>query len=120
MFHRSQDKQQGFAKDQKLADAQLQSLRQLGLLGPEIRGFASAWGGTDPIAPSRPSHSFSSSQPANRSKLEHSIAAIGDSGGPSFPEKGELSSSSSSLPSSPGVGRLRAPVRDASVAGQTY
>lgn len=50
MFHRSQYKQQGFAKEQRVADAQLASLRQLGLIGPEIKGFASAWGGTDPIA----------------------------------------------------------------------
>lgn len=53
MFHRSQDQQQGFAKNQRVADAQLASLRQLGLIAPEKKGFTSAWGGTQSIASSR-------------------------------------------------------------------
>ena len=52
MFNRSQGKQgkqQGFAKEQRIADAQLASLKQLGLIGRDKKGFASAWGGTEPI-----------------------------------------------------------------------
>lgn len=73
MFHRSQDKQQGFAKEQRVADAQLASLKQLGLVGPEIKGFASAWGGTDPIAAVNKQYTTRPEQ----------------SGGPTFLEKGE-------------------------------
>lgn len=89
MFHRSQVKQQGFAKEQRVADAQLQSLRQLGLIGPETKGFASAWGGTEPIAESRPP---SRSGPQSR-KNYTIIPPVGDLDEPTFPEKGASISS---------------------------
>lgn len=88
MFHRSQDKQQGFAKEQRVADAQLASLRQLGLLSPEKRGFSTAWGGTDLIASisSRPS----SRKGPKPSSNNISAAVGGDPSERTFPEKGEL------------------------------
>lgn len=64
MFSRSQPKQQGFAKEQRVADAQLESLRQLGLVSTTKKGpFASAWGGTDPLKspPGRPPYNYTTS-----------------------------------------------------------
>lgn len=90
MFNRSQGKQgkqQGFAKEQRIADAQLASLKQLGLIGRDKKGFASAWGGTEPIATASGSGSA-----ARKGPIYTSIKPPGDSdNGPSFPEKGELS-----------------------------
>lgn len=89
MFHRSQAKQQGFAKEQRIADAQLASLRQLGLISPDKKGFASAWGGTEPIPSSSGARTGTSlHNPYTSSRSSH----LGDfNNGPSFPEKGELS-----------------------------
>lgn len=90
MFNRSQGKQgkqQGFAKEQRIADAQLASLKQLGLIGRDKKGFASAWGGTEPITTASGSGSA-----ARKGPNYTSIKPPGDSdNGPSFPEKGELS-----------------------------
>lgn len=85
MFHRSQNKQQqGFAREQRIADAQLASLRHLGLVGQQSKGFASAWGGTDPT-------SASSNPSARPSKVSRHFATRpfrgGQSQGPV--EKGE-------------------------------
>lgn len=91
MFLRPQNKKQGFAKEQKVADAQLQSLRQLGLIGPETKGFASAWGGTEPIAStaSRPPSRPGPKKSATKSKNYTTIPSVGDLNEPTFPEKGE-------------------------------
>ena len=90
MFNRSQGKQgkqQGFAKEQRIADAQLASLKQLGLIGRDKKGFASAWGGTEPITTASGSGSAARTGP-----IYTTIKPPGDSdNGPSFPEKGELS-----------------------------
>lgn len=90
MFNRSQGKQgkqQGFAKEQRIADAQLASLKQLGLIGRDKKGFASAWGGTEPITTASGSGSAARTGPNYTT-----IKPPGDSdNGPSFPEKGELS-----------------------------
>lgn len=90
MFHRSHAKQQGFAKEQRIADAQLASLRQLGLISPEKKGFASAWGGTELIP------SGSAARTGTNSNNNHTASHSSDFGdlndGPSFPEKGELRS----------------------------
>lgn len=96
MFNRSQGKQgkqQGFAKEQRIADAQLASLKQLGLIGRDKKGFASAWGGTEPITTASGSGSGSGSGSAARSRSNYTtIKPPGDpDDGPSFPEKGELS-----------------------------
>lgn len=95
MFHRPQDKQQGFAKEQKVADAQLQSLRQLGLIGPETKGFASAWGGIEPIASaaSRPPSRPGPKKSATKSRTYTTIPPVGIPNEPTFPEKGESVSS---------------------------
>lgn len=95
MFNRSQGKQgkqQGFAKEQRIADAQLASLKQLGLIGRDKKGFASAWGGTEPITTASGSGSAARTGPNYTS-----IKPPGDSDGPSFPEKGELSFTSLSV-----------------------
>lgn len=87
MFHRSQEKQPGFAKEQRIADAKLASLRQLGLIGPETKGFASAWGGTEPIASSPPA------KPGPKFTKHYATRPFGGDqsrDGPTFPEKGEL------------------------------
>lgn len=90
MFNRSQGKQgkqQGFAKEQRIADAQLASLKQLGLIGRDKKGFASAWGGTEPITTASGSGSAARTGPNYTT-----IKPPGDpDNGPSFPEKGELS-----------------------------
>lgn len=97
MFNRSQGKQgkqQGFAKEQRIADAQLASLKQLGLIGRDKKGFASAWGGTEPITTASGSGSAARTGPNYTT-----IKPPGDSDyGPSFPEKGELSFSLSVFP----------------------
>lgn len=97
MFNRSQGKQgkqQGFAKEQRIADAQLASLKQLGLIGRDKKGFASAWGGTEPITTASGSGSAARTGPNYTT-----IKPPGDpDNGPSFPEKGELSSSLSLFP----------------------
>lgn len=103
MFHRSQDKQQGFAKEQRVADAQLASLRQLGLIGPETKGFASAWGGTDPIAAAAAAASNSQAKPGQGSKFTKHYATRPFGGekidSATFPEKGESKSTfNSSFP----------------------
>lgn len=87
MFHRSHDKQQGFAKEQRVADAQLASLRQLGLLGPEKKGFTSAWGGNESIASSRDrAHSRKGFKPSTSNIV---VAIGGEADERTFPEKGE-------------------------------
>lgn len=97
MFNRSQGKQgkqQGFAKEQRIADAQLASLKQLGLIGRDKKGFASAWGGTEPITTASGSGSAARTGPNYTT-----IKPPGDpDNGPSFPEKGELSFSLSLFP----------------------
>lgn len=100
MFHRFHVKQQGFAKEQRVADAQLQSLRQLGLIGPETKGFASAWGGTDRIAAAAESRPPSRLGPKS-SRNYTIIPPVRDFDEPTFPEKGESVSSPYSYLRSP-------------------
>lgn len=91
MFHRSQDKQQGFAKEQKAADAQLATLRQIGLIGPDKKGFTSAWGGIEPITSAR---QRPPSKQGPKSSTNHTITAAigGEPDERTFPEKGESTS----------------------------
>lgn len=72
MFSRSHSKSQGYAKEKRVQEAQLSSLRELGLLGPSQVSQASGWGRETP----RPTYTSSL-----RSYTE----------GPSFPEKSESS-----------------------------
>ncbi|KUI59829.1 Protein STE5 [Cytospora mali] len=104
MFHRSHTKQQGFAKEQRIADAQLASLRQLGLISPDKKGFASAWGGTELI----PSGSAARTEAnLNNNHTTSRSSQFGDfNGGPSFPEKGH----------SIAAGTLRAPSHRSSIS----
>lgn len=89
MFHRSHAKQQGFAKEQRTADAQLDSLRQLGLISPNKKGFASAWGGTELIPSGSAARTGTNiNNNYNTSRSNYSGDFID---GPSFPEKGEFS-----------------------------
>lgn len=97
MFHRFQDKQQGFAKEQRVADAQLASLRQLGLIGPEKKGFTSAWGGIEPIASTK-ERPPSKKGPKSSTQNVITAATGGELNERTFPEKGE-----STIISSPGL-----------------
>lgn len=89
MFHRSHAKQQGFAKEQRIADAQLASLRQLGLISPDKKGFASAWGGTELIPSGSAARTGTNLNNNHTTSRPSNLGDFND--GPSFPEKGEFS-----------------------------
>lgn len=88
MFHRSQAKKQGFAKEQRTADAQLASLRQLGLISPDKKGFASAWGGTELIPSGSAARTGTNLHNHHTTSNPSQLGSYND--GPSFPKKGEL------------------------------
>ena len=73
MFSRSHNKSQGYAKEKRVQEAQLSSLRELGLLGPSQVSQASGWG-----------------RETQRPTYTSSLRSYSE--GPSFPEKSEFAS----------------------------
>ncbi|ROV88246.1 hypothetical protein VSDG_09034 [Cytospora chrysosperma] len=107
MFHRSHAKQQGFAKEQRIADAQLASLRQLGLISPDKKGFASAWGGTELIPSGSAARTGTNLNNNHTTSRPSNLGDFND--GPSFPEKGH----------SIAAGTLRAPSHRSSISNSS-